>query len=596
MHHTDTRRKAYIGSLKHTLKTYKGSPDLLYKVAVDLYEALDTPVSLTCEILLRYKEYEQLLTKTVNPGDYLDAETFGRAAQAAAFLRKVPIKAPGIDPEAKAKGSFFVAEEMCRVTNSRFRSFLDHPERVDPEVRAVIVTAASEIEKIIGTTVDYREWLYACRFGPGVFNHNEAKGLTSLYDKLQVRPSVSYEADELGAVLVMSSPAWARSITGIETEGFHPFVRSSDLDRVPGNRVAFVPKTAITHRTIAIEPLLNIYAQLGIGKMLRRKLLRNVGLDLSDQTPNQEMARIGSVDGSLATVDLSMASDTLAREVVRFFLPDKWFEACDTIRSKVGLIDKKWIRYEKFSSMGNGFTFELETLIFLGLSLACVRHLRLDPSQVRVYGDDIIIPVDAYGLLEKVLTFCGFKVNSLKSFKAGPFRESCGKDWFMGHDVRPFFQKEYLNEIQHLFRLANGLRMLAYRRNNFNSCDVRLHKPWLTVVRAIPRSISQFLRVPSHAGDSDGIKSNWDEAQISPAVTKKWQWDGYFGARYQARPVRVLHPTNMLGVIAEMLYRLRDGRTVEASVSSPPRLGRDHKYELNTRAYYGPWTDFGDWR
>jgi hypothetical protein len=165
------------------------------------------------------------------------------------------------------------------------------------------------------------------------------------------------------------------------------------------------------------------------------------------------LAQIGSNDGSLATIDLSSASDTVAREVVRFLMPESWYERLDLCRSKVGELDGKWLRYEKFSSMGNGFTFELETLIFWGLAIACVRSCGLETDKVRVYGDDIIVPVDAYDFLVEVLSYCGFTTNSSKSYKSGAFRESCGKDYFNGHEVRPFFQKEYLNGVETLFPL-----------------------------------------------------------------------------------------------------------------------------------------------
>jgi len=590
------KKNALFGSLSATLKDFRSPPGLLFRVATDLYESLNTPVSLSCEILLRYNEHEQLVKKTVTPEDFIDFESFRDSYQAVSFLRKAPIEIPGVDPLATAKEKFFASEEACRESNARFRSFVRSGKTDSPSTTAVILAAAEEIHRILGSSVDPREWLYACRFGPGAFNHTDVRGLTSLYDKLQVRPSVSKDMADLGALLVMSQPQWARSVTDSEIEGFWPLINEKDLDLVPGNRVAFVPKTAVTHRTIAIEPLLNVYAQLGLGKMIRRRLLRKVGLDLNDQTPNQELARKGSIDGTLATIDLSNASDTVARELVRFMVPPKWFHAMDTTRCKVGFLDGKWLRYEKFSSMGNGFTFELETLIFLGIALACVRHLDLDDSYVRVYGDDIIVPVGAYDLLEKTLTFCGFSVNSAKSFKDGVFRESCGKDYYDGYDVRPFLQKENLYEIQDLFRLANGIRGVAHRRNSHYGCDLRLHKPWRTVLHAIPRSVALHCRVPCHAGDSDGIKSNWDESQTSSFVISNYNgWEGVSGLRFQSTPLQVRHPTNMLGVIAEMLYRLKDGDTVTSSGSVPPRTGRDFEYRLKSRAFYGPWTNFGDW-
>jgi hypothetical protein len=274
------------------------------------------------------------------------------------------------------------------------------------------------------------------------------------------------------------------------------------------------------------------------------------------------------------------------------------------------------LKYEKFSSMGNGYTFELETLIFWGLCMGVCRELELEPSQVLVYGDDIVVPVAAYELLSEVLTFCGFTLNSKKSFGSGPFRESCGKDYFLGADVRPFFLKEIPYEIETLFRLCNGLRVLSARRAlPFTGCELRFQRPWSTVVRAIPRSVRQHCQVPAHAGDSDGIKSNWDESQASSfVISNKDGWEGVSGIRYQSSPLEGPRCTNFLGGVASLLYRLSDGGKLmlrqadstresliewlaELSESSlvSPRQERGCTYRLRDGAFYGPWTDLGPW-
>jgi len=579
-----------------------------------LYVSLNTPISLSCEILLRYGEREQLARKAVDPSHYRFSSRFADDYQAVSFLKKTPVEIDGVDPEAASRIKFDEAEEACRGTNNRIRNFISAPSRVSGPIRRVISTAIGKIDKVLGPAVDPREWIHACRFGPGAFNHPGVKGLTSLYDKLQIRPSVSPDMAGLGARLVMSSPQWARSITDSEIAGFWPIIKEEDLECVPGNRVAFVPKTAVTHRAIAIEPLVNIYAQLGLGTMMRRRL-RRVGVDLNDQTPNQRAALKGSRDDSLATIDLSSASDTVAKELVRLLLPEGWFSVLDMCRSKVGWYQDKWLRYEKFSSMGNGYTFELESLIFWSLCVGVCSELDIECESVLVYGDDIVVPVAAYDLLEEVLTFCGFSLNKAKSFKSGPFRESCGKDYYNGADVRPFFVKEVPNEIQHLFRLANGLRLLAHRRNSHYGCDLRLHSAWRTIVRAIPRSVSQHLRVPAHAGDSDGLKGNWDECQLSSfIISNKDGWEGVSGIRWQATPVEGSKPSNMLGVVASLLYRLSDGGKLSAqqlglsreeearrliansgSASASPRQERGCTYRLRDGAFYGPWVEFGPW-
>ena len=532
---------------------------VLREVATELFVSLDTPISLSCEILLRYGDLNQLVRKTVDPRSYNDPLRFRDDYQAISFLRKVPFKVEGLDPEAEARKKFQEAEAACRSTNIRMRAFLRNPEQATDVVRKGYTLAVDAIREVLGSSVSSVEWLRSCRFGPGAFNHPWVRGLTSVYDKLQVHPSVTKDFREPGALLVQSSPSWARSITDTELDGFWPFVNPDMLEIAPGNRVTFVPKTATTERAIAIEPLVNIYAQLGLGDMIRRRLRDIAFIDLNNQWYNQVLACEGSIRGFLCTVDLSSASDTIAREVVRSFLPEEWHSRLDLCRSKVGLLDGTPFVYEKFSSMGNGFTFELESLIFWALARsACV--IAAQPVMVSVYGDDIVIPVGAYTVLEELLSFFGFELNSKKSFKEGAFRESCGKDWFDGTDVRPFLQKEIPSKLHELFALANGLRRLAARRLHPNNrCDLRIQRAWSAAVRAIPQHIAKSIRVPAHAGDTEGLACNWDEAQASPLVHEARGWDGWWAARM--RPVsgdtpRVHH---FEGAVASLLYRARDG-------------------------------------
>lgn len=588
--------KGLWGSLAATAQDLKvDGVAVLSVVATELYESLSTPVSLSCEILLRYGEYVQLVQKTVSPTSYNCHQRYADDRQAVDFLRKVPFKLEGLDAEAEAKKKFIEAEAACKETNSRVRNFLRNPEKATCVVRQAYCLAGNMIREVLGDEVRSAEWLNSCRFGPGAFNHPSKRGLTSVYDKLQVTPSVTCDFRDTGAVLVQSSPSWSRSISDTEVDGFWPFINPQDLDTVAGNRVAFVPKTATTERAIAIEPLINIYAQLGLGSMIRNRLRAFASIDLDDQTVNQQLAKEGSIRGFLATIDLSSASDTVAREVVRAFLPDAWYGALDVSRSKVGELDGVPFVYEKFSSMGNGFTFELESLLFWAFARsACV--ISGAPEMVSVYGDDIIVPVDAYDTLEEVLTFFGFSLNGKKSFKHGPFRESCGKDYYDGYDVRPFLQKEVPEKLEELYSLANGIRRVARRRlHPFIGCDLRFRAAWSAVLKAIPRGIASHVRVPAHAGDTDGLVCNWDEAQLSAFVIPHGGgWEGWMGLRLAPIPVEGPRSSNFEGGVASLLYRAKDGFGSNYSPADP-RQGRDVTFGLRYGAFYGPWTDLGPW-
>jgi hypothetical protein len=213
--------------------------------------------------------------------------------------------------------------------------------------------------------------------------------------------------------------------------------------------LTFVPKNWKTDRSVMTEPVLNGLYQLAFGDYITDRLAQ-FGLNLRDQTRNQRLALEGSLRGTYATVDLSSASDTIAYELVYDLLPLDWAHAL--ARGRTGHCLYKGIRLTlgKFSSMGNGYTFPLESLIFWSLACAVCSA----DETVNVYGDDIIVPTHRYDELYELLRVCGFTVNREKSYHTGPFRESCGKDYFGGIDVRPFYQKELVSP-RTLFVLHN---------------------------------------------------------------------------------------------------------------------------------------------
>jgi hypothetical protein len=95
--------------------------------------------------------------------------------------------------------------------------------------------------------------------------------------------------------------------------------------------------------------------------------------------------------------------------------------------------------------MGSALTFPIEAMVFttavfmgieksLGTQLT-KKDIRSFYGRVRVYGDDIIVPVDHVHSVISSLESLGLKVNTGKSFWNGKFRESCGGDYYDGVDV-----------------------------------------------------------------------------------------------------------------------------------------------------------------
>jgi hypothetical protein len=213
------------------------------------------------------------------------------------------------------------------------------------------------------------------------------------------------------------------------------------FERVERNVITLVPKNWKTHRTIAKEPTHSLPFQLSLDAWFKGKL-RRWGIDLRYQTKNQELARLGSIDGSFATIDLEMASDSLSFSAVELLLPPKWVELLCSFRSSSYKAPWGTGTYAKFSSMGNGFTFALETLIF---AAACKA---VGSRRFSVYGDDIVIETEYASSVIRLLSFLGFKVNGAKSFvnPQSRFRESCGCDYYKGHFVTPFYLRELPKE------------------------------------------------------------------------------------------------------------------------------------------------------
>lgn len=244
---------------------------------------------------------------------------------------------------------------------------------------------------------------------------------------------------------------WAQNGSGVEPR------------TVRGNVLFTVPKNSEIDRVAAKEPDLNMFMQKGFGNQIR-KALRRRGIDLNDQTRNQELSRIGSATKAYATIDLSSASDTLSRELVRFLLPESWYYYLDLVRSRETLIGDEWHLNEMFSSMGNGATFELESLVFYALARA-TSYLVGVRGVISVYGDDIIVPTQMAQPMILVLEACGFKPNESKSFTRidDPIRESCGKHWYNGLDVTPFYVRRELRHLSDLILFGNQLTSWSSR-------------------------------------------------------------------------------------------------------------------------------------
>lgn len=285
-------------------------------VALTALEEIDCPRSLSVAIMLRYGEHIQLASLTFDPfayGEYVDAVG---AFQATELLRKFQglEGTTGESRKTAAIAKAAEAERQCATTNIRVNGW-EYGIWANTQCEQAIMLARKKISRVLGS-FNMDEWMECCRWGPGTDAMNK-RPYVSAYHKFKNELSFTWALRPISAFLLEGSNLWSRWLSGVESPGW--FTPLGVLER--GNRLTTVLKTALTDRSICIEPGFNCFMQLGLGKMLRRRL-RNRGIDLNTQDWNRWLALWGSKTNHIATIDLSSASDTIARGLVQFLLAD----------------------------------------------------------------------------------------------------------------------------------------------------------------------------------------------------------------------------------------------------------------------------------
>jgi hypothetical protein len=246
-----------------------------------------------------------------------------------------------------------------------------------------------------------------------------------------------------------------------------------------------VPKKSEIDRVACKEPECNMLLQRSVGNHIRRRL-KVYGIDLNDQTVNQRLAK-EAVSKKLGTVDLSSASDTVSVQLVRSLLPADWFDLLDDLRVKSTLLDGELHELQMFSSMGNGFTFELESLLFYAITRVVMRRSGVR-GRVSVYGDDIIAPVRVIPRLRRVFDVLGFVMNLKKTHYRGKFRESCGRHYWDGFDVTPFYIRRPITTLPDLVNHLN--HVLEWNGRGWNMfVDEPMLRFWERWARYVPQPL-----------------------------------------------------------------------------------------------------------
>lgn len=474
--------------------SHRTLPKCLERVVFALLEDLNTPRALSARLLIEHGEWDQFLDLKVDPAHYTNPWDFFRDACVTDLLRKCQ-NLPGSTPTSralKAVGSFYESEKACKVTNDRFSLHIfNGPFEAPNDVR--VADLLQRVKKEVALILRSLPLKIEGRHGKGA-TFSDRGQRTTVPDKMSTQPTATRGA--LSLIPFWEDTAWCRALCEEMPNRSSPKV-------VRGNRFETVPKDALKDRGICIEPSLNIFLQLGLGGVIRRRLM-DAGVDLDKgQLIHRQVACAASKTGLYSTIDLSNASDTVAKELVRFLLPELWYEALESLRSPFTIIEGKTTLLEKFSSMGNGFTFELETLIFSSLAIVATRASGIEPvlgSNIWVYGDDIIVPTCASRNLLAILRYCGFTPNRKKTFTDGVFRESCGGDYFLGVNVRPHLIEEYPNEASAWISLANGFRRVAAEHFGSDTYLGPFQRAWFRTLDNLPSHIRR-LRGPVSLGD-----------------------------------------------------------------------------------------------
>lgn len=433
-----------------------------------------------------YLKLSDLISSGPQLYDPLLSDKFAAQYQVCAFLKKFPFsrKEYDIDRQQVAFNKLIDAEDKCRTTNEKIRA-------LDGNIPSWVFKARRLISDLLGdlTSDVLMKILDGGKHGPGTTLSSNGDRVTPYYKYADFPYTVTRSAAPYALAAISRNPRW---MTILEASGRRreippvgaPLYQKEMMifwdcvEVVENDRITFVPKDARTERPIAVGASLNLYLQLGVKAVLEDKL-KGVGVDLTDQSKNQELAKAGSQffgselcpnAAQFSTIDLSSASDTVSFELVKLLLPSDWFAFLCDLRHESGVVRKQRIIYEKFSAMGNGFTFPLESLIFWAIAKATALDIghQFRRSDFAIYGDDIIVRLALAEPTIRNLEWAGFSVNSEKSFLSGPFKESCGKDYLHGIDVRPFYLKRLVKTYDDLYFVANSISRLCMsgRRNS----------------------------------------------------------------------------------------------------------------------------------
>lgn len=449
--------------------------DQVQKFLTKLFRQVETPLAAKALAYVERGEWSKIQDlRLEHPSTYKDHHEYFRDAIVCEIFRKSLLPGDAKGRKEAAIRLFWSSENQCKRTNIRLARYMPNTQSLRDGKDIAVVDFLNRWRKEVRSVLGKCSWLLDPRFSGG--STLSDMGLrTTIPDKMSSVPTCYAHA------LDLYHEAFARTPQGEK----HPIACV-----VRGNRFFTVPKDSQKDRGCCVEASSAVSLQLAVGAAMKKRFKQAYRYRLeSAPLRHQRLARVASAGRrELATIDLSNASDTVAYSLIQLVLPPDWFELLNSLRASHTLIGGAHVRLEKFSSMGNGFTFELETILFKTLCDTVIG------SRVSyAYGDDLIVPMKDSKAILAALAFFGFTPNDKKTFCEGPFRESCGGDFFNGKPVRAHYIKEIPSEPQQWIALANGLKRMDPNL-------IYSHSAWRYCLDQIPKAIRDC-RGPSWLGD-----------------------------------------------------------------------------------------------
>lgn len=433
---------------KKPLYTKKVLGNLRNNVTLDLLEAIDTPRALALAIAYRgaaYKNVPADLLQEDHPIQHDSAYSFWKHRQAIALFKKSEYLDYEGDAELESLQSFFEVDQNCQNSDNLILN-------ADFKLRSILQKASEYIQYVLGETPNMDSIYKKLVFTTGSVSGLSGKDV-NLVTKLQELTALPVSRGALPLVSYLTRD---------------PLISNVYINSVPVDYATLftVKKQFNKVRVAAKSQLGNMLLQRPIGVHIANRL-KKVGIDLAVQ-PKFHAFLVEKFWDVYATVDQSDASDRICVELVRTLLPYDWFRLLDLTRHRhLKFEDGSTQKMLKFANQGNGFIFELQTLIYYALAKATVWYEHgvkaAEETLISVFGDDLICEEQYAPAVVKTLESVGQKINLSKSYLTGRFKESCGVDTFDGFSIRPLYLKKHSRGLRGIYEIHNLVVSISWR-------------------------------------------------------------------------------------------------------------------------------------